>query len=117
MRRNLLSRSAVDGLLFVSEAGPPVAVAADEQQGSAKQEPAAGGGNGGGGSSGGSVEAGSGAKPAGTGQQRRPKTPKMDHLVCFLPGTLALGHLHGVNTGATLVQRVDTCIVHQPVED
>ena len=26
--------------------------------------------------------------------------PKMDHLVCFLPGLLALGHLHGVNTGA-----------------
>ena len=26
-------------------------------------------------------------------------TPKMDHLVCFLPGLLALGHLHGVNTG------------------
>ena len=25
--------------------------------------------------------------------------PKMDHLVCFLPGLLALGHLHGVNTG------------------
>ncbi|EIE20577.1 hypothetical protein COCSUDRAFT_48568 [Coccomyxa subellipsoidea C-169] len=26
--------------------------------------------------------------------------PKMDHLVCFLPGLLALGHMHGVNTGA-----------------
>lgn len=26
--------------------------------------------------------------------------PKMDHLVCFLPGLLALGHLHGINTGA-----------------
>ena len=25
--------------------------------------------------------------------------PKSDHLVCFLPGVLALGHLHGVNTG------------------
>lgn len=25
--------------------------------------------------------------------------PKMDHLVCFLPGVLALGHFHGVNTG------------------
>lgn len=23
----------------------------------------------------------------------------MDHLVCLLPGTLALNHLHGVNTG------------------
>merc|ERR1711879_687769 len=28
-------------------------------------------------------------------------SPKMDHLVCFLPGTLALGHLHGVNDVAT----------------
>ena len=27
--------------------------------------------------------------------------PKMDHLVCFLPGLLALGHLHGINTGAS----------------
>ena len=90
MRRNLLSRSAVDGLLFVSEAGPPAAVAADEQQDSAQQQPAAGGG----------TEAGSGARAAGGGQQRRPKTPKMDHLVCFLPGALALGHLHGVDTGA-----------------
>ena len=27
--------------------------------------------------------------------------PKMDHLVCFLPGVLALGHLHGLNTGET----------------
>ena len=26
-------------------------------------------------------------------------SPKMDHLVCFLPGALALGHLHGVSTG------------------
>lgn len=25
---------------------------------------------------------------------------KMDHLVCFLPGALALGHLHGIETGA-----------------
>eukprot|EP00891_Asterochloris_glomerata_P000369 jgi/Astpho2/369/Aster-02244 len=25
---------------------------------------------------------------------------KMDHLVCFLPGLLALGHLHGVNTAS-----------------
>ncbi len=25
--------------------------------------------------------------------------PKTDHLTCFLPGLLALGHLHGVNTG------------------
>lgn len=22
-------------------------------------------------------------------------SPKMDHLVCFFPGTLALGHMHG----------------------
>jgi len=26
------------------------------------------------------------------------KQPKMDHLVCFLPGLLALGHYHGVDT-------------------
>lgn len=26
-------------------------------------------------------------------------TGKMDHLVCFLPGVLALGHFHGVETG------------------
>ncbi|KAL3131586.1 hypothetical protein ABBQ38_007885 [Trebouxia sp. C0009 RCD-2024] len=33
-------------------------------------------------------------------QRRRPKQdPKMDHLVCFLPGVFALGHLHGVSTG------------------
>jgi hypothetical protein len=94
VRRNLLGRSAADGLLFVSEAGPPAAVAADDQQDSSQQQPAGGGGTGGG-----SAEAGSAAKAAGSGQQRRPKTPKMDHLVCFLPGTLALGHLHGVNTG------------------
>ena len=25
-------------------------------------------------------------------------SPKMDHLVCFLPGVFALGHLHGVST-------------------
>ncbi len=25
--------------------------------------------------------------------------PKTDHLTCFLPGLLALGHLHGANTG------------------
>ena len=25
--------------------------------------------------------------------------PKTDHLTCFLPGLLALGHLHGINTG------------------
>jgi hypothetical protein len=92
VRRNLLGRSAADGLLFVSEAGPPAAVAAEGQQGNTQQQPADGSGGGG-------AEAGSGAKPAGSGQQRRPKTPKMDHLVCFLPGTLALGHLHGVNTG------------------
>ena len=96
VRRNLLSRSAADGLLFVSEAGPPAAVAANEQQDSTQQQPAGGGSTGGG-----SAEAGSGAKAAGSGQQRRPKTPKMDHLVCFLPGTLALGHLHGVNTGVS----------------
>jgi mannosyl-oligosaccharide alpha-1,2-mannosidase len=28
-------------------------------------------------------------------------SPKMDHLVCFLPGVLALGHFHGIETGAT----------------
>jgi endoplasmic reticulum Man9GlcNAc2 1,2-alpha-mannosidase len=27
-------------------------------------------------------------------------SPKMDHLVCFLPGVLALGHYHGIETGA-----------------
>lgn len=27
-------------------------------------------------------------------------TPKMDHLVCYLPGLLALGTLHGLETGA-----------------
>ncbi|KAK9829091.1 hypothetical protein WJX72_003851 [[Myrmecia] bisecta] len=27
------------------------------------------------------------------------KQAKMDHLVCFLPGLLALGHLHGINSG------------------
>jgi Glycosyl hydrolase family 47 len=26
--------------------------------------------------------------------------PKVDHLTCFLPGVLALGHFHGVETGA-----------------
>lgn len=25
---------------------------------------------------------------------------KMDHLVCFLPGVLALGHFYGIETGA-----------------
>ena len=29
----------------------------------------------------------------------RAAVPKTDHLTCFLPGLLALGHLHGVNTG------------------
>ena len=32
---------------------------------------------------------------------------KMDHLVCFLPGLLALGHFHGIETGA--------CCIHYPV--
>jgi endoplasmic reticulum Man9GlcNAc2 1,2-alpha-mannosidase len=27
---------------------------------------------------------------------------KVEHLQCFLPGTLALGHLHGVETGAAM---------------
>lgn len=31
-----------------------------------------------------------------------PLRPKMDHLVCFLPGVLALGHMHGIETGAIL---------------
>eukprot|EP01025_Chloroclados_australasicus_P066063 TRINITY_DN9036_c1_g1_i2.p1 TRINITY_DN9036_c1_g1~~TRINITY_DN9036_c1_g1_i2.p1 ORF type:complete len:917 (-),score=101.02 TRINITY_DN9036_c1_g1_i2:320-2995(-) len=29
---------------------------------------------------------------------QRQFVPKMDHLVCFLPGLLALGHFHGVET-------------------
>lgn len=32
-----------------------------------------------------------------------PPSKKMDHLVCFLPGLLALGHFHGVETGAVLL--------------
>uniref|UniRef100_A0A8D8YM95 alpha-1,2-Mannosidase n=1 Tax=Cacopsylla melanoneura TaxID=428564 RepID=A0A8D8YM95_9HEMI len=37
--------------------------------------------------------------------------PKMDHLVCFLPGTLALGHHHGMpESHLTLAhQLLDTC--------
>ncbi len=34
----------------------------------------------------------------------RIKTPKMDHLVCFLPGLLALGYFHGVNTGVAFLE-------------
>merc|ERR1711879_675815 len=47
-------------------------------------------------------------------------SPKMDHLVCFLPGTLALGHLHGVNDVSTncpggshlqfAIKLMETCI-------
>ncbi|KAL0032746.1 hypothetical protein WJX79_007172 [Trebouxia sp. C0005] len=33
-------------------------------------------------------------------RRKGPLEPKMDHLVCFLPGLLALGHFHGVNTGS-----------------
>lgn len=87
VRRRLLGRSSADGLLFVAELGPPAAAnapqkAAGTEKGSGK-------------------EAAAGGKEA-TSSQRRPKTPKMDHLVCFLPGTLALGHLHGVNTGVKI---------------
>jgi hypothetical protein len=100
VRRHLLARSAADGLLFVSELGPPTAAAAsDQQQDSSQQQPAGSSDEGEGGS--GSIdgtEAGSDDMAAGSGE-RRAKTPKMDHLVCFLPGTLALGYLHGVNTG------------------
>lgn len=32
-----------------------------------------------------------------------PPTKKMDHLVCFLPGLLALGHSHGIETGAVVL--------------
>ena len=98
MRRRLLARSAADGLLFVSELGPPMAAARDEQQDSSQQSADSSDGGGEGDSSSGSTEAGSDDMAAGSGE-RRAKTPKMDHLVCFLPGTLALGHLHGVNTG------------------
>ena len=43
--------------------------------------------------------------------------PKMDHLVCYLPGLLALGHLHGINTGAKLyVLTSEVCkSVHYPI--
>lgn len=30
-------------------------------------------------------------------QSGRRFSPKMDHLVCFLPGTLALGYMHGLD--------------------
>lgn len=33
------------------------------------------------------------------GGGRRAEATKMDHLVCFLPGLLALGHLHGAESG------------------
>ena len=32
---------------------------------------------------------------------------KVDHLTCFLPGVLALGNLHGIETGAAA-----TCCTH-----
>lgn len=32
-----------------------------------------------------------------------PPSKKMDHLVCFLPGLLALGHFHGIETGAVIL--------------
>lgn len=35
-------------------------------------------------------------------QQSAHLSPKVDHLVCFLPGVLALGHLHGIETGAQI---------------
>lgn len=82
VRRRLLGRSAADGLLVVAELGPPAA--SDDQQKAAAAEK-------------GKQETGGSVKE--TGSSRRPKTPKMDHLVCFLPGTLALGHLHGIKTG------------------
>lgn len=30
---------------------------------------------------------------------------KMDHLVCFLPGVLALGHFYGIETGVNFDRR------------
>jgi hypothetical protein len=37
----------------------------------------------------------------------RPPENKFDHLVCFLPGLLALGHLHGIETGMSRRQPLD----------
>lgn len=117
VRQRLLARSAADGLLFVAELGPPAAEAgasdnsdAGGDSSAAAAAAAAGaeeegvqneaaGAAGGGEAAANAVEAAAGSgEEAGSGT-RRPKTPKMDHLVCFLPGTLALGHLHGINTG------------------
>jgi hypothetical protein len=37
-------------------------------------------------------------------------SPKVDHLTCFLPGVLALGHMHGVETG-----EAELTVRHRPV--
>ena len=41
------------------------------------------------------------------------KSTKMDHLVCFLPGMLALGYWHGANDADELhmaEELLDTCV-------
>lgn len=131
VRQRLLARSAADGLLFVAELGPPAAASdssdagKDSSAGAAAAAAAAEGEEEGaqneaaGAADRGEAAAGAGEAAAGSDQEagsgaRRPKTPKMDHLVCFLPGTLALGHLHGVNTGQNScchLQLIFTCSI------
>jgi hypothetical protein len=48
---------------------------------------------------------------------REERSPKMDHLVCFLPGVLVLGHWHGAGTHEELERDImvardllDTCV-------
>jgi hypothetical protein len=78
VRARLLRRTAPGGagLLYVGEATPGAAApAAEGAEGDAEGE--------------GNVAAAAAPDTL---------SPKMDHLVCFLPGVLALGDLHGVDT-------------------
>lgn len=88
VRKKLLRRSASEGLLFVGELTVETAAAKEPGGGHGVRNSATSG-------------AKSGWKVGWRADAKAKLLPseKMDHLVCFLPGLLALGHLHGVETG------------------